>query len=160
MAQDSQQEPQYSEIYTLGLEAGIKRDGTQFEARECSDGVWCRFQRGVPKKMGGYQQIFSTFNGIPRGMIMNSNNGVNYVFSGNKNGLDIFATGQSFGVGAGPFMAQMLAGYALFTVATKTTPTYLQLVIRWYFLSPLIQQSTLFKVQHTTLPVLKMLPLV
>ena len=123
MAQDSQQEPQYSEIYTLGLEAGIKRDGTQFEARECSDGVWCRFQRGVPKKMGGYQQIFSTFNGIPRGMIMNSNNGVNYVFSGNKNGLDIFATGQSFGVGAGPFMAQMLAGYALFTVATNNTTT-------------------------------------
>ena len=120
MAQDPQQS-QYAEIYTLGLEAGIKRDGTAFESRECSDGVWCRFQRGVPKKIGGYQQIFSTFNGIPRGITMNSYNGVNYIFSGNNNGLDAFATGQSFGVGGGPFICQLLAGYSPFTVATSNT---------------------------------------
>ena len=115
---------QYNQIYTLGLEAGIKRDGTKFESRECSDGTWCRFQRGVPKKMGGYQEIFSTFNGIPRGMVMNSYNGVNYVFSGNQNTLDVFATGQTFGLGAGPFPANMLAGYAKFIVASSTTHTF------------------------------------
>jgi len=120
MAQDPQQS-QYGEIYTLGLEAGIKRDGTQFESRECSDGIWCRFQRGVPKKIGGYQQLFSTFNGIPRGMVMNSYNGVNYVYSGNSNGLDIFGTGQSFGVGAGPYQGQFNIGYGLFTPSSSTS---------------------------------------
>lgn len=123
MAQDPQQS-QYNQIYTLGLEAGIKRDGTQFESRECSDGVWCRFQRGVPKKIGGYLEMFSTFNGIPRGMIMNSYNGVNYVFSGNQTGLDVFATGQSFGIGSGPFNAQFLVGYSPFTLVSNTTNTF------------------------------------
>ena len=122
MAQDTQS--QYDQIYTLGLEAGIKRDGTQFESRECSDGTWCRFQRGVPKKIGGYQQIFSTFNGIPRGMVMNSYDGVNYVFAGNQNGLDVFATGQSFGLGSGPYQAQLVAGYSKFTLASHTTNTF------------------------------------
>jgi len=120
MAQD--QQSQYNEIYTLGLEAGIKRDGTAFESRECSDGVWCRFQRGVPKKIGGYQQIFSTFNGLVRGMIMNSYNGVNYVFAGNNKNLDIFVTGQTLGVGSGPYQGIMLPGYSKFAVASVSLP--------------------------------------
>lgn len=118
------QEPQYSQVYTLNVEAGIKRDGTAFEAREYSDGVWCRFQRGVPKKIGGYQQIFSTFSGISRGMIMNSYNGVNYVFSGNQNGLDIFVTGQSFGIGSGPFEGQFEVGYSEFTTASSNANAF------------------------------------
>ena len=123
MAQDPQQS-QFNQIYTLGMEPGIKRDGTKFESRECSDGTWCRFQRGIPKKIGGYQQIFSTFSGIPRGMVMNSYNGVNYVFSGNENGLDVFATGQTFGLGAGPFEADLLAGYSKQTVSANTTGSF------------------------------------
>lgn len=115
---------QFNQIYTLGLEPGIKRDGTKFESRECSDGTWCRFQRGVPKKIGGYQQIFSTFSGIPRGMIMNSYNGVNYVFSGNENGLDVFATGQSFGLGSGPYDAVFVPGYSEFALVSYTTNTF------------------------------------
>ena len=51
MADQQQVEPQYNEVYTLGVQPGIKRDGTTFESREYSDGVWCRFQRGVPKKL-------------------------------------------------------------------------------------------------------------
>lgn len=61
---------QFTKIYTLSLPAGIKRDGTIFETNEYSDGVWCRFQRGQPKKMGGYRQIFNTHVGIYRGMIV------------------------------------------------------------------------------------------
>ena len=81
----SQVQPQYSQIYSLAVKPGIKRDGTVFETAEYTDGVWCRFQRGTPKKMGGYNQLFSTFNGIPRGMIAIPYNGVNYVFAGNQN---------------------------------------------------------------------------
>jgi hypothetical protein len=39
---------QYNMVYTLGVQPGIKRDGTVFESREYSDGEWCRFQRGTP----------------------------------------------------------------------------------------------------------------
>ena len=118
-----QQQPanQYERIYTLGVQSGIKRDGTTFESREYSDGVWCRFQRGVPKKMGGYQQLFSSFNGITRGMIMNSYNGVNYIFAGNANGLDVFATGQTFGIGSGPYEGQLEVGYSEFTITSVAT---------------------------------------
>lgn len=123
MAQDAQQTA-FNQIYTLGVEAGIKRDGTKFESRECSDGVWCRFQRGTPKKMGGYQQIFSTFSGIPRGMVLNSYNGVNYIFSGNKNGLDVFVTGQTIGVGSGPYNAILEAGYSKFTITSSTANSF------------------------------------
>src|SRR5690606_16277338 len=34
---------------------GIKRDGTQFEGDFYTDGQWMRFQRGLPRKMGGYR---------------------------------------------------------------------------------------------------------
>ena len=64
MAADQQQQQgqsQYNQIYTLGVQPGIKRDGTLFESREFSDGVWCRFQRGTPKKIGGYNiKLIST----------------------------------------------------------------------------------------------------
>jgi hypothetical protein len=119
-----QANPQYSQIYTLGVQPGIKRDGTMFEAREYSDGVWCRFQRGTPKKMGGYNQISSTFNGIIRGMTMNAYNGVNYIFGGNSTGVDVFTTGQSLGVGSGPYPAKFNVGYAPFTPASNTTNTF------------------------------------
>ena len=128
MAADQQQQQQgqsqYNQIYTLGVQPGIKRDGTTFESREFSDGVWCRFQRGIPKKIGGYNTLSNTFNGIPRGMIMNAYNGVNYVFAGNQNGLDVFTTGQSFGIGSGPYSAIMATGYAPFTIATNTTTSF------------------------------------
>lgn len=127
--------PQYNQIYTLGVKPGIKRDGTVFESREFSDGEWCRFQRGVPKKMGGYRQMFGSFNGITRGLIMNSYNGVNYIFAGNREGIDVFTTGTSFGQGAGPFTATIQPGYSQlavasiagnnFTITTTTNLSYL-----------------------------------
>ena len=80
------QDKNFNLIYTLGVTAGIKRDGTTFDSREYSDGTWCRFQRGVPKKMGGYRQMFRMPDGVPRGMIANPYNGLNYMFIGYNNG--------------------------------------------------------------------------
>lgn len=125
MAEQQQSAPnQYAQIYTLGVEPGIKRDGTTFEAREYSAGTWCRFQRGIPKKMGGYAELFTTFSGISRGLVMNAYNGVNYVFSGTENGLDIFTTGQTFGTGSGAYPGQFNVGYSEFTLATSTTTQF------------------------------------
>jgi len=122
--QPSQIPQQYSQVYALGVAAGIKRDGTIFESTECTDGVWCRFQRGAPKKIGGYTQLFSSFRGPARGMVLNGYNGVNYIFAGNQLGLDVFLTGQSLAVGAGPYSAQFLVGYSQFAVSANTTTSF------------------------------------
>ena len=46
MADEQQQlPPQYSQVYSLAVKPGIKRDGTVFETAEYTDGTWCRFQR-------------------------------------------------------------------------------------------------------------------
>lgn len=118
MATENKLPDQYNLVYTLGVQPGIKRDGTTFESREFSDGEWCRFQRGVPKKIGGYRQLFATFNGVPRGLVTNAYNGVNYIFAGNSGGIDVFTTGTTFGVGSGPFTALIKPGYSEFTLAT------------------------------------------
>jgi hypothetical protein len=112
---------QYNLVYTLAVQPGIKRDGTKFESRDYQDGVWCRFQRGTPKKMGGYREIFGTFTGIPRGMVVSPYNGVNYIFTGNRYGIDVFITGNTIGVGSGPYIANILPGYSQFAVSSNTT---------------------------------------
>ena len=41
----------------LASSGGIKRDGTKFDGSFYVDGQWCRFQRGRPRKIGGYQAV-------------------------------------------------------------------------------------------------------
>jgi len=124
MAGENKLPDQYNLVYTLGVQSGIKRDGTIFESREFSDGEWCRFQRGKPRKIGGYRELFATFTGIPRGMIANSFNGVNYVFVGNQYGLEVFTTGTTFGVGSGPLTVNILPGYSPFTLVSNTVSQF------------------------------------
>jgi hypothetical protein len=111
-------------VYTLGVAPGIKRDGTTFESREFTDGTWTRFQRGVPRKMGGYRQMFRDPNGIPRGIISNSYNALNYIFTGNATTLDAFTTGTNLGVGSGPFPAKIMVGYSEFALVSTATPNF------------------------------------
>lgn len=121
-ADNAQQDAtQFTKIYTLSLPAGIKRDGTIFETNEYSDGVWCRFQRGQPKKMGGYRQIFNTHVGIYRGMIAQPNNGVNYIFAGNYEDLSVFTTNINYALGSGPYQAKILLGTTYVNVKSNTT---------------------------------------
>lgn len=54
--------------FTLVTKPGIKRDGTSLEGQFYNDGEWVRFQRGRPKKMGGYRTILSEFTGPIRGV--------------------------------------------------------------------------------------------
>jgi hypothetical protein len=107
-----------SKIFTLAVKPGIKRDGTQFEGDEYSDGQWVRFQRNKAKKMNGYRQMFASPNGIARGIITNPLNGVNYIFTGNDKGIEVFNTGTDQGVGIGPFQAEFNNTYAVTTVNT------------------------------------------
>jgi hypothetical protein len=109
-----------SKIFTLSVKPGIKRDGTRFEGDQFSDGLWCRFQRGKAKKMGGYRQMFATPTGIPRGIITNPFNGVNYVFVGDSTGVEVFNTGTDQGVGVGPFQVEFNATYCVTAISSPT----------------------------------------
>jgi hypothetical protein len=111
---------QYTSIYSLVIPPGIKRDGTVFQNNQYTDGVWCRFQRGEPKKMGGYSTLFSSFNGIYRGMLNVPYNGVNYVFAGTANNLDVFTTGTTYASGSGPYTVGVLPGVVKATVTSFT----------------------------------------
>ena len=123
MAADNQQQDmsQYTSIYSLAIPPGIKRDGTIFQADQYTDGVWCRFQRGDPKKIGGFATLFTSFNGIYRGLVNIPYNGVNYVFAGTTKSLDVFTTGTTYGSGSGPYVANMLPGTVQATVTANTT---------------------------------------
>ena len=116
---------QYSEIYTLSIVAGIKRDGTQFESGDFTEGTWCRFQRNRPKKIGGYRTLFHNFRGITRGMIVSPQNGVNYIFGGNSQGIDVFTTGTTIGLGSGPYEALIYTGYSGVTLVSHSTNTFI-----------------------------------
>lgn len=61
---------------------GIKRDGTQFEGDNYIDGLWCRFQRGLPRKMGGFRAVTSSLPEQVYGMRVDSIGGVQYAHLG------------------------------------------------------------------------------
>jgi len=90
-------------VVSMEIPAGIQRDGTVFDSPCYVDGKWVRFQRGRPRKIGGFDGIFLNAAGISRGMAMTAVNGFNYVVSGYNNGLQQWITGPSGGVGSGPY---------------------------------------------------------
>jgi len=92
-----------AKVTALQIQPGIQRDGTQFDSPIYIDGQWVRFQRGRPRKMGGYKAIFLNASGVSRGMLMSSSNGLNYLVSGNANGLEQWVTGNNDGTGTGPY---------------------------------------------------------
>lgn len=92
-----------AKVIVLQIPPGIQRDGTKLAAPIYTDGAWVRFQRGLPRKMGGYKGIFLNASGISRGMAMTSINGFNYVVSGYNNNLEQWVTGTSDGIGSGPY---------------------------------------------------------
>jgi hypothetical protein len=94
-------------VISLNIKAGIQRDGTTLDAPVYVDGKWVRFQRGRPRKMGGYRGIFQNASGISRGMIMSSDDGLNYVYSGYSAGLEMWQTDDDDGVGTGPTTISM-----------------------------------------------------
>ena len=92
-----------AKVVSMEIPAGIQRDGTVFDSPCFVDGKWVRFQRGRPRKIGGYDGIFLNATGISRGMAMTAVNGFNYVVSGYNNGLQQWVTSSSGGIGSGPY---------------------------------------------------------
>lgn len=91
-----------AKVIQLQVKPGIQRDGTQFAAPCYVDGEWVRFQNSLPRKIGGYKGVFLNAGGIPRGMTMTSEDGLNYVVAGFSDGMQQWTTDNDDGIGFGP----------------------------------------------------------
>ena len=89
-----------AKVFALDTKPGVQRDGTVFDMDFYTNGQWVRFQRGRPRKVGGYAVISSQLNGPSRGVWVNPNNGFNQIFSGYSSGLQALTVDNN-GVGAG-----------------------------------------------------------
>jgi hypothetical protein len=69
---------------------GIKRDGTRLEGDQYVDGQWVRFQRGLPRKMGGYRSINKFLRGLPRALLEYTQDLQTYVHAGSANRVERF----------------------------------------------------------------------
>jgi len=77
---------------------GIKRDGTKFEGDNYVDGQWVRWQRGLPRKMGGFKTTQKYLQELSRGFSTFTQMNYVYCHSGGSTTLDRFtldATGNS-----------------------------------------------------------------
>ncbi len=89
-----------AKVFSLDTQPGIQRDGTVFDKQFYNDGEWVRFQRGRPRKIGGYRVISDQLTGPSRGIWVNAQNAFTSIFSGYNNGLQVLTIDNN-GVGAG-----------------------------------------------------------
>ncbi len=87
-------------VFSIDTQPGIQRDGTYFDKNFYTDGKWVRFQRGRPRKIGGYRAITTTSDGLSRGIYVNSEDGINKVFNGYDDGIEVTDVDNN-GVGSG-----------------------------------------------------------
>lgn len=98
-------------VVNLKIKPGIQRDGTLFDAPSYVDGRWVRFQRGRPRKIGGYSGMFLNAPGISRGMVMQSQDGLNYLYSGQNDGVYAWQNNTTSAIGSGPTTVTLSAAF-------------------------------------------------
>jgi hypothetical protein len=89
-----------AKVFSLDTQPGIQRDGTVFDRVFYTDGEWVRFQRGRPRKIGGFRVISGQLTGPSRGIWVNPQNAFTSIFSGYNDGLQVLTIDNN-GVGAG-----------------------------------------------------------
>jgi len=87
-------------VFALDTKSGIQRDGTVLDKQFYVDGQWVRFQRGRPRKIGGYREMTNQFDGYSRGIYVDSEDGYNRIFNGYNNGIQRFVCDNN-GIGSG-----------------------------------------------------------
>lgn len=74
----------------LRSQPGIKRDGTRFDGDFYTDGQWVRFQRGLPRKVGGCRSVAKYLSGPSRGFMSFTQHLLQYCHSGSAEKLERF----------------------------------------------------------------------
>jgi hypothetical protein len=75
---------------------GVKRDGTRFEGDQYVDALWARFQRGLPRKIGGYRLSNKYLTDIPRTLHGYARNDTTYFHAGSATKLERFFMDSNF----------------------------------------------------------------
>ena len=78
------------QVITLKSLPGIKRDGTRLEGDNYVDGQWVRFQRGLPRKIGGYRMVNQYLSDIPRTLHEYTRDQLTYIHAGSATGVERF----------------------------------------------------------------------
>lgn len=99
-----------SKLFPINTQPGIKRDGTAYTGNFYIDGQWCRFMRGLPRKMGGYRQILGGLPNITRGTYIIPNVPVFNVYLGDSNSLQYFSIDQ-YGNPVSPLVDRTPVGF-------------------------------------------------
>lgn len=74
---------------------GVRRDGTMFDSDYHTDALWCRWQRGRARKIGGYREISSSLSGPVSELFVTSRNGYATIHSGAPSNLERLQIDQS-----------------------------------------------------------------
>jgi hypothetical protein len=107
-------------VFTVDTQPGIQRDGTYFDKNFYTDGKWVRFQRGRPRKIGGFRAITTDADGLSRGIYVNSEDGINKIFNGYDDGIEVIDIDNN-GIGSGT--NEMQFGGGILTLGTVTGGT-------------------------------------
>ena len=107
-------------VFTVDTQPGIQRDGTYFDKNFYTDGKWVRFQRGRPRKIGGFRAITTNADGLSRGIYVNSEDGINKIFNGYDDGIEVIDIDNN-GIGSGT--NEMQFGGGILTLGTVTGGT-------------------------------------
>ena len=83
-------------VVQIRSQPGIKRDGTKFEGDNYVDGQWVRFQRGLPRKIGGYRSISKYLREVSRALFDFTQNSLTYIHSGSANLVERFYIDNGF----------------------------------------------------------------
>jgi hypothetical protein len=63
-------------LFVFKSQPGVRRDGTDLDSPYYADTVWTRFQRGKPRKIGGYAQLSGQLNAPIRSVYVDARNGL------------------------------------------------------------------------------------
>jgi hypothetical protein len=85
----------------LLTQPGIKRDGTPLDSMNWTDGQWVRFQRGRPKKMGGYRDMTKFAAGPIRAALVDSRAGAYTLHMFSQWGIEALQFDPVTGAGGG-----------------------------------------------------------
>jgi hypothetical protein len=89
-----------STSFTLVSRPGVRRDGTRLDNPFYNHAVWTRFQRGQPRKMGGYQLMSDLVSGPVRDMYVDARSIGNTAHSFSPSGIEQLAFDND-GIGGG-----------------------------------------------------------
>jgi hypothetical protein len=78
-------------IISLLPDPGIQRDGTMLDSSAYTDGQWVRFQRRLPRKMGGYFRISDRLRGPITSSFVFSEDATHYTTVFGPNGIEAIA---------------------------------------------------------------------